>query len=112
MALQIETETPADWKADGMDLQYINVTAIDKKGRPVWDYNEPLTLQMEGAARLVALDNGDHYTDELFQGITSKRMYQGRMQIILRSTKTPSNVKLKISSADLKEKLSLKTFLK
>src|SRR5699024_3686386 len=112
VALQIETETPADWKADGMDLQYINVTAIGKKGRPVRDYKESLTLQMEGAARLVALDNGDHYTDELFQGITSKRMYQGRMQIILRSTKTPSNVKLKISSADLKEKLSLKTFLK
>ena len=39
-------------------------------------------------------------------------MYQGRMQIILRSTKTPSNVKLEISSADLKEKLSLKTSLK
>ena len=44
VALRIEAETPADWKADGMDLQYINVTAIDKKGRPVWDYNEPLTL--------------------------------------------------------------------
>ncbi len=112
VALRIEAETPADWKADGMDLQYINVTAIDKKGRPVWDYNKPLTLQMEGAAWLVALDNGDHYTDELFHGITSKRMYQGRMQIILRSTKTPSNVKLEISSADLKEKLSLKTSLK
>lgn len=67
---------------------------------------------MEGAAQLVALDNGDHYTDELFHGITSKRMYQGRMQIILRSTKISSNVKLKISSADLKEKLSLKTSLK
>ena len=99
VALRIEAETPADWKADGMDLQYINVTAIDKKGRPMWDYNKPLTLQMEGAAWLVALDNGDHYTDELFHGITSKRMYQGRMQIILRSTKTPSNVKLEISPA-------------
>jgi hypothetical protein len=76
VALHIETETPADCKADGMDLLYMNVTAIDEIGRPVWDYNEPLTLQMEGAARLVALDNGDHYTDELCQGITSRRLYQ------------------------------------
>lgn len=35
VALKIEAETPTDWKADGMDLQYINVTAVDKKGRPV-----------------------------------------------------------------------------
>jgi beta-galactosidase len=109
VALRIEAETPTDWKADGMDLQYINVTAIDKKGRPVWDYNEPLTLQMEGAARLVALDNGDHYTDELFHGITSKRMYQGRMQIILRSDQEAGNVTVKISSAGLKGTLRLKT---
>ena len=27
VALQIETETPADWKADGMDLQYINAVS-------------------------------------------------------------------------------------
>ena len=60
VALKIEAETPTDWKADGMDLQYINVTAVDKKGRPVWTYNEPLTLQIEGSARLVALDNSDH----------------------------------------------------
>ena len=109
VALRIEAETPTDWKADGMDLQYINVTVIDKKGRPVWDYNEPLTLQMEGAARLVALDNGDHYTDELFHGITSKRMYQGRMQIILRSDQEAGNVTVKISSAGLKGTLRLKT---
>ena len=31
VALRIEAETPTDWKADGMDLQYINVTVIDKK---------------------------------------------------------------------------------
>ena len=109
VALRIEAETPADWKADGMDLQYINVTAIDKKGRPVWDYNEPLALQMEGAARLVALDNGDHYTDELFHGITSKRMYQGRMQIILRSDQKAGNVTVKVSSTGLKGTLRLKS---
>ena len=68
VALKIEAETPTDWKADGMDLQYINVTAVDKKGRPVWTYNEPLTLQIEGSARLVALDNSDHYTSDLFNG--------------------------------------------
>lgn len=111
VALKIEAETPTDWKADGMDLQYINVTAVDKKGCPVWTYNEPLTLQIEGSARLVALDNSDHYTSDLFNGITTKRMHQGRMQIILRSNREVGEVKLKVTSVGLKGTLRLKTII-
>ena len=66
---------------------------------------------MEDAAQFVALDNRKHYTDELFYGVTSKRMYQGRVQIILQSTKTTGNVALKIISTNLKKKFSLKTCL-
>ena len=111
VALKIEAETPTDWKADGMELQYINVTAVDKKGRPVWTYNEPLTLQIEGSARLVALDNSDHYTSDLFNGITTKRMHQGRMQIILCSNRETGEVKLNVTSASLKGTLRLKTII-
>ncbi len=111
VALKIEAETPTDWKAEGMDLQYINVTAVDKKGHPVWTYNEPLTLQIEGSARLVALDNSDHYTSDLFNGITTKRMHQGRMQIILRSNREAGEVKLKVTSVGLKGTLRLKTII-
>ena len=111
VALKIEAETATDWKADGMDLQYINVTAVDKKGHPVWTYNEPLTLQIEGSARLVALDNSDHYTSDLFNGITTKRMHQGRMQIILRSNREAGEVKLKVTSVGLKGTLRLKTII-
>lgn len=111
VALKIEAETPTDWKADGMDLQYINVTAVDKKGHPVWTYNEPLTLQIEGSARLVALDNSDHYTSDLFNGTTTKRMHQGRMQIILRSNREAGEVKLKVTSVGLKGTLRLKTII-
>lgn len=109
VALKMEAETPMSWKADGMDLQYIRVTAVDKKGRPVWDYNEPLALQIEGAARLVALDNGDHYTSDLFHEVTSKRMHQGRMQIILRSNREQGSVTVKINSSKLKGMLKLRT---
>ena len=109
VALRMEAETPAGWRADGMDLQYIRITAVDKKGRPVLTYDEPLTLQVEGAARLVALDNGDHYTSDLFYGVTSKQMYQGRMQIILRSNREPGNVAVKVTSVGLKGTLKLKT---
>lgn len=110
VALQVEAETPTDWKADGMDLQYINVTAVDRKGRPVWGYDESLTVQVEGAAGFVAMDNGDHYTSELFYDVTTKQMRQGRMQIILRSHREAGNVTLKVTTASgLKKTIRLKT---
>lgn len=109
VAFKMEVETPAGWQADGVDLQYINVTAVDKKGRPVWTYNEPFTLQVDGSARLVALDNGDHYTSDLFHGVTTKRMHKGRMQIILRSNREAGEVKLKMTAAGIKGALRLKT---
>ena len=108
--LQIEAETPHHWKADGMDLQYINVTAVDKKGHTVWNYDEPLTLEIKGNANFIALDNGDHYTNDLFYNVTTKRMRQGRMQIILRSKRNlPGKVQVNISSGKLKKTLILET---
>lgn len=55
VALKIEAETPTDWKADGMDLQYSNVTAVRQKSRPVWTYNEPLTLQIDGSCPICSV---------------------------------------------------------
>ena len=69
-ALKMVVENPEDWKADGMDLQYVKVYAVDNKGRVVPDTKDEVTFKVSGAARLIAVDNGDHFTDELFTGNT------------------------------------------
>ena len=99
--LIIEAETK-ELNADGMDLLYLNITAIDKKGRVVPTYDEPLSVMVDGAATLLALDNGDHYTDELFVGISSKKMKGGRMQVILRSKREAGKVEVKVTTPNLK----------
>lgn len=109
VALAVEIEMPNQWKADGMDLQYINVRAVDSKGRTVWNYNEPLSLQIDGAAELLAMDNTDHYTNYLFHNISTKTMHNGRMQIILRSKQQAGEVKLKLESGKLKKSIKLKS---
>ena len=109
IALHIEAETPNDWKADGMDLQYVNITAVDKKGHTVYDYDETMEVNVSGAARFYAMDNGDHYTSDLFEGVTSKKMYRGKMQVILRSKKDAGEVVLKLTSGKLKGKIKLQT---
>jgi beta-galactosidase len=62
---KIEMENTA-WKADGMDLQYVRFYAVDNKGRKVLTATGALTFDVSGAARLIAVDNGDHVSDDLF----------------------------------------------
>ena len=99
--LVIETENP-DWRADGMDLQYVKVRAVDKKGRvvPTNDYKE--TFQVEGPARMIAVDNGDHSSNDLFDG-NEKQLYEGFAMAIARSSKDmPGKVKVTVNCKGLK----------
>ena len=99
-ALKIETENP-DWKADGMDLQYVKVYAIDSKGRKVPTATGEVIFEVSGAGRLIAVDNGDHASDELFTG-NKKALHKGFAMAILRSGQVKGKVKLKITSEAMK----------
>ena len=99
--LIIEAETK-ELNADGVDLLYLNISAVDKKGRVVPIYDEPLVVSVNGAATLQALDNSDHYTDELFTGVSTKKMKGGRMQVILRSKRETGKVEVKVTTPTLK----------
>ncbi len=109
VALRVEAETREGWKADGMDLQYLNVYAVDSKGRQVPSFSEPMTVSVEGEASLLALDNADHYTDELFAGVSTKNMRQGYMLVILRPTRQAGKVTLRLTTPTLSKTLKLET---
>ncbi len=109
VALKIEPEMPDNWRADGMDLEYLNIYAVDKKGRQVPTFNEELTVKVDGAATFVAMDNADHYTPDLFYNVTTKPMRQGYMQVILRSTRQAGKATLSVSTPSLKKSIKLET---
>ncbi len=96
VALKIEVENNS-WKANGMDLQYVKVYTVDSKGRKVPTAAGEVTFEVSGAANLIAVDNGDHYSDELFAGNTRK-LHNGFALAILRAGQTAGNVTIKISS--------------
>lgn len=100
-ALKMVIENPDDWKADGMDLQYVKVYAVDSKGRVVPTTEGEVTFEVSGEAKLIAVDNADHYTDELFSGNT-KKLHKGFVMAILRSNQTGGEVKIKASCKGLK----------
>lgn len=89
------------WKADGMDLMHVRIHAVDKKGRRVYGANQKLNFFVEGDARIVGVDNGNMFSDELHAGNT-RHLYQGSAVVILRAGKTAGKVVLKAESDDFK----------
>ncbi len=108
--LVIETDNP-DWKADGIDLQHIRVTAVDRKGRRVQNAVANVRFTVNGAAELAAVSSGNHDSHEL--NITDRRdLYKGSCLAILRSGTTPGEVVITAEADGLKPaKISLKTNL-
>lgn len=100
VALKLETENP-NWKADGMDLQYVKVYAVDSKGNKVPTATGEVTFDLNGVATIIAVDNGDHLSDDLFDG-NKKKLYKGFAMAILRSGQKAGTVKLKITASGLK----------
>lgn len=98
------------WKADGTDLMHVRVHAVDHKGRRVWGAQDELTFSVEGDARIVAVDNGNLYSNEAHTG-NIRRLYDGSALVILRAGHTPGKVVLTATdSIGRKAKLNLTTF--
>lgn len=100
VALKMETEN-SGWKADGMDLQYVKVYAVDSEGRVVPTFKDDATFAVSGEAKLIAVDNGDHSSDELFSG-NQRTMYKGFAMTIVRANQTAGTVNIKVSVKGLK----------
>ncbi len=97
------------WKADGTDLQYVTVYAVDKNGNKVWDDTDELTFSVDGDASIVAVSNGDITTDENLAG-NRIRLFHGSAMVILRAGVKPSAITLTVSAAGKKDyKLKLNT---
>lgn len=117
----IETSGPAvklvaeadndDWRADGMDLQHVAVTAVDSRGRVDVGCAEKVQFEVEGPADIVGIINGDIYSEELTVG-DSRRLYDGTLTVILRSRPEAGDVLLKASTADGKKSATLRVSTK
>lgn len=87
----------AAWKADGMDLQHVEISLVDNKGRRIPTANDKLTFHVDGDARIVGVINGDINSEELSVGNT-RRLYDGKCVVILRSGRKPSPVILTVTA--------------
>ncbi len=90
-----------DWKADGYDLQHVRVVAVDGKGRRVHGADAQVEFTVEGPAEIVGVINGDITSGEPTVG-NRRRLFNGTVTAILRSTGAPGKVTVTAAAAGLK----------
>ena len=84
--------------ADGYDLSYITVEAIDERGRPVPTASEMLSFSVTGAGELVGVDNGNA-ADTLSLKGSEKALFSGKALAVVRSIKgIPGSARLTVES--------------
>lgn len=87
---------------NGQDLCFIEIGALDNQGHPVENANNRIRVEVQGAGRLIGLDNGDSADFDAFKG-KSKRLFGGKLLAIIGSKMTGGEVHVVITSPGLKE---------
>ena len=64
------------------DLAFLTISAKDKDGYPVRNANNRVQVKVEGAGRLVGLDNGDSTDYDSYKG-SSRRLFSGKLLAII-----------------------------
>lgn len=83
------------------DLVYVRLQVVDNKGVPVDNYEGDISLEVEGKAALIALDNGNHFTDiPLDRPITP--LYRGGALAILRPMPSCGEIQVTASCQGMK----------
>lgn len=87
-------------KADGQDLSFVQVEVIDSEGRLQPNADQQIDFKISGPGTIAGLGNGSLRDIETFQG-TRCRVFHGRAQVVLRSTRQAGALKLTANGSGL-----------
>ena len=86
--------------ADGEDMIFVSVSTVDANGTFVANARNRMNVTVTGAARLVGMDNGDSTDYDEYKG-TSRRLFSGRLLLMLAARREPGLISVKVSSPGL-----------
>lgn len=89
--------------ADGTDLIFVTVTMVDCEGKTVENANNRVDVNVSKAGRLIGLDNGDSSDWDSYKGV-SRRLFSGKLLIVIGAGDRTGEIKVKVTSKGLKEK--------
>ena len=87
-------------KADGEDLQFLQISVLDAFGQEVRNARNRMHVSVSGPARIVGLDNGDS-TDYDEYKCNSRKLFSGKLLAILAATRDAGEVTVTVTSPGL-----------
>ncbi len=99
-ALGVQSDT-ARIRPGGQDLAFLTIEALDANGVWVPTADVPVTVEVSGAAVLLALGNADLTSREPYLGPT-RALHQGRALAVVRSIEKGGEITVRVSAPKLK----------
>ncbi len=87
-------------KADGEDLIFVEVSMLDRDGNPVENDRSRVNISVDGAGRLIGLDNGDS-TDYGQYKQTQRKLFGGKLIAVIAAKEYAGKITVRASSAGL-----------
>lgn len=90
--------------ADGEDICVMNVSVLDGKGREIPDAMNQLKFDVQGAAAIIGVGNGDpssHEADKCMDGKWQRKLFNGKCQVIVQSNGGNAGFRLNASGEGL-----------
>jgi beta-galactosidase len=87
-------------RANQRDVVHVTVQLLDAQGRVVPTADQEINFAVEGAGRLIGLDNGDPASHEYFKG-NRRKLYHGLALALIQSTAFSGKITLTASSPGL-----------
>jgi beta-galactosidase len=87
-------------QADGGDLSFITVEAVDAQGRLQPNTTGEVQFSISGPGTIIAVGNGDQQSTEAYQG-DHRALFQGRAIVVVRTSRTSGAIHLKASASGL-----------
>jgi len=86
--------------ADGQDLCFVTVEAIDKAGSFQPSGDQLITFNISGPGVIAGVGSGDYSRAQMYQG-THRLLFQGRAQVVIRSGRTAGIISLTATAPGL-----------
>ena len=88
-------------RADRRDVAHVTVQILDAHGRIVPDADHEVTFQIQGAGKIIGLDNGNPLSHEDFKG-DRRKAFNGLCLAIVQSTAKPGRIQMTATSPGLR----------
>jgi beta-galactosidase len=87
-------------QADGQDLAFVTVEAVDANGRPDLHAAQEAQFEISGPGVIAAVGNGDAQDADSYHS-DRRKLYQGRAIVVIRTTRQSGPIKLTVKSPGL-----------